>query len=399
MHNHGFIHESLVPDDPKKTNRKALKYLMEGTNALTFSPQSDLDISALLSNIHYDVVDVNWNTEYLSIESLSSTLSNWLKDNDFDSHLVSGSFSNDPIGEFAKMGHWTEDEKTDLSNALKFHLETRKLFPKKRSITINGQLYQNAGATVVQELAFMLSHANEYLAMEGFTSDQRKKLPKGFQFNVSIGSDYFVEMAKLRALRILWDKLTSCYGHSSSAFFLHVETTQINMAITDSHVNILRSTTAAMSAVSGGADSLLIRPFNEQYEAPDAFSERIARNIHHLLSEEAHINKSRDPSAGSYFIEHLTDRIAEEAWKKFQDIESQGGFIKALMKGNVQSDIHFAANTMLKDVKNGTQVLIGVNKYPNPLEKSHHRKAMEEVPTTKKDMSISPILPIKLEYH
>ena len=235
------------------------------------------------------------------------------------------------------------------------------------SLSADGLFYHRAGCTIVQEVAIVLAIAAEYLA---HTNDsERQKAAESFFARVSAGPLYFPEIAKFRALRRLWKNLLGAYGLSDDLhLYIHAETTPQNKTATDSHNNMLRVTSEAMSAVMGGVDSLTVVPYDAGFQKPDDFSLRISRNVHHIISGEAHLNKVSDPAAGSYYIEKLTDQIAKEAWDFFRLIENEGGFVKALENRVLQSEINNSKIQKLEAYSTRKRVLTGTNSYPNPEE-------------------------------
>jgi methylmalonyl-CoA mutase len=203
---------------------------------------------------------------------------------------------------------------------------------------------------------------------------------KKIRFNFGVGGNYFMELAKLRAARMLWANIVKayhpvCHCKESSAegefcpcaakMYAHCETSTWNKTIYDPYVNMLRTQTEAMSAVLGGADSLTVLPFDAIYEQPTAFAERIARNQQALLKEEVHLDKIADPAAGSYYIETLTASIAEQAWKLFLEVQGKGGFLAAFHEGFVQSQVKEMAEKRRKAVTSRRENILGVNQFPN----------------------------------
>lgn len=236
-----------------------------------------------------------------------------------------------------------------------------------RCLAGDGLFYHLAGCTIVQEIAIVLAIASEYLMSVDETT--RPGAAKSFIAKLSAGPLYFPEIAKFRAIRRLWGSLLQAYGVDKEIpLYIHAETTPQNKTATDSHNNMLRATTEAMSAVLGGVDSLTITPFDAGYQKPNDFSLRIARNVHHVVRDEAHLNKVADPAAGSYYIEQLTDQIAKESWDFFRLIENQGGFVKALENRVLQSEINKSKKRKLEAYSTRKRVLTGTNSYPNPDE-------------------------------
>ena len=192
------------------------------------------------------------------------------------------------------------------------------------------------------------------------------------KFNMGISSNYFMELAKFRAARMLWAEIVKAYGAEEECckMMVHAVTSQFNQTIYDAHVNLLRSQTETMSAALAGVDSIETLPFDLQYKQPDEFSERIARNQQLLLREESHLNKVVDPAGGSYYIETLTASIAEVAWKLFNEVEEQGGFLTLLEKGEVQKKVNESGVKRHTDVARRKEILLGTNQYPNFNEKA-----------------------------
>ncbi len=239
-----------------------------------------------------------------------------------------------------------------------------------KTIGISGFAYNNAGASAVQELAFTFATAVEYLnemVSRGLKVDD---VAKRIKFTFGIGSFYFMEIAKLRAARLLWSKILEAYGvkEENRKIFIHGKTSQFNQTFFDPFVNSLRTTTGAFSAIVGGVDSLQTNTYDESFNVPDDFSRRLARNTQIILKEESHLDQVIDPSGGSFFVEKLTDDIANAAWKLFQTIEEKGGMLKTIQSGFVHDEIAKVADAKKKDFAKRKSVLVGTNMYANPKE-------------------------------
>ncbi|MBK7499771.1 MAG: acyl-CoA mutase large subunit family protein [Ignavibacteriales bacterium] len=239
-----------------------------------------------------------------------------------------------------------------------------------KTIGASGLPFNNAGANAVQELAFTLATAAEYLnemIERGLKADD---VAKRIKFTFGIGSFYFMEIAKLRAARLLWSKILEAYiiKEENQKIFIHGKTSQFNQTYFDPFVNSLRTTTEAFSAIVGGVDSIQTNPYDESFNDSDDFSRRLARNTQIILKEESHLEQVIDPAGGSYFVEKLTDDIANAAWKLFQTIEEKGGMLKAIKSGFVQDEIAKVAETKKKDFAKRKSVLVGTNMYANPKE-------------------------------
>lgn len=235
---------------------------------------------------------------------------------------------------------------------------------------VSGLAFNNSGSNAVQELAFTFATAVEYLNEmidRGLKADD---VAKRIQFTFGVGSFYFMEVSKLRAARMLWNKILEAYEvkEENRKMFIHCKTTEFNQTYFDPYVNMLRTTTEAFSAIVGGADSIHTNPFDESFNHSDNFSRRIARNTQIILKEESHLDQVIDPAGGSFFVEKLTDDIAKASWKLFQQIEDKGGMLKSIQSGFVQEEISKVAEAKKKDFAKRKSVLVGTNMYANPKE-------------------------------
>ncbi|GAB3917268.1 methylmalonyl-CoA mutase family protein [Larkinella terrae] len=275
-------------------------------------------------------------------------------------YQLKGGFFDDPISGFLRSGTNPDSALTQLAEATRLTLDS----PQFRTLTVDSTVFHNAGATATQELAFTLNSVvdlYDQLTETGLSIDQ--VVPKT-AFSVSIGTSYFTEIAKIRALRILWQRLLLQYSIVDIRYsvFIHAQTSTFYDSTATPYNNLLRATTEAMAAVIGGCDALSIHPYDAVFGESDAFSNRIARNISILLKEEAHLDKTLDPSAGSYYLETLTHQLAESAWNLFLKVEKMGGLLKAFETGFIQEEIERAYQARVDAVKNG-RVLVGVTKF------------------------------------
>jgi methylmalonyl-CoA mutase len=260
--------------------------------------------------------------------------------------------------------------------------------PGFRVINVSGNTFANAGSTIVQELAFSLASGADYLAELTDRGISIDKIVPRMQFTFAVGSNYFFEIAKMRAARLLWSKIVEQFkpeNKDSQKMFIHATTLNWNKTVYDAHVNLLRTTTEAMSAIIGGIDSLAVAPFDVAYKASDDFSRRIARNQQIVLKEESYMNKIVDPAAGSYYIESITDQIASAAWALFKEVEELGGFMKAVQKNFIQDSIETVRKKKEDDIANRKVTILGTNQYPNPNETALDKIQEEEATTGKVD--------------
>ncbi|MDE5663186.1 MAG: methylmalonyl-CoA mutase small subunit [Muribaculaceae bacterium] len=236
-----------------------------------------------------------------------------------------------------------------------------------RCFAVNSYMLNNAGAYITQELGYALAWGAEWLTILTEAGLTPCEIAERIKFNMGISSNYFMELAKFRAGRMLWAEIVKAYGAGEDCckMWVHAVTSQFNQTIYDAHVNLLRSMTETMSAALAGVDSIETLPFDLQYKQPDEFSERIARNQQLLLREESHLDKVVDPAGGSYYIEVLTTSIAREAWKVFNEVEDKGGFLAMLRKGEIQAKVNESGVKRHVDVARRKEILLGTNQYPN----------------------------------
>lgn len=299
-------------------------------------------------------------------------------------------FYSDIVGSFAASGKWFNSEEEDF--AIFEKLQKNPHFPF--SITINSNLYQNAGANIVQQLAYSLAHANEYLHYLD-TKDSLKSI-KEVTFFVSEGGNYFFEIAKIRALRLLWSVLADAYEIELNCKII-ASPSKRNKTIYDYNTNLLRSTMETMSAILGGADIVYNRPYDFLYNNSNDFAERIARNQLLILKEESYFDLVNNPADGSYYIESLTNEMAEKALVLLKQIEKGGGFIKGLKTHQIQKKIKESDKKEKELVSSGKEVLVGSNKYPNPMDKMKMNLDKNPFPTRNpRQTRIEPIIPSRL---
>ncbi|MDE6637006.1 MAG: methylmalonyl-CoA mutase small subunit, partial [Muribaculaceae bacterium] len=236
-----------------------------------------------------------------------------------------------------------------------------------RCFAVDSFLLNNAGAYITQELGYALAWGAEWMTLMTEAGLTPCEVNKRIKFNMGISSNYFMELAKFRAGRMLWAEIVKAYGADEECckMTVHAVTSEFNMTIYDAHVNLLRSMTETMSAALAGVDSIETLPFDLVYTTPDEFSERIARNQQHLLREESHLDKVVDPAGGSYYIETLTSSIAAQAWKVFNEVEDNGGFYEMLKKGEIQAKVNESGVKRHVDVARRKEILLGTNQYPN----------------------------------
>lgn len=243
--------------------------------------------------------------------------------------------------------------------------------PDIRTIAVHSHPYHEGGGSAVEELAFVMATGIEYLREMIKRGRTANDVGRKITFSFSIGSDFFMEIAKIRAARLVWEKIIDVFGGDAEAkkMNVHIRTSRWNKTQVDPYVNMLRATTETFSGICSGCDSMHVGPFDEVFRTPDDFSRRIARNVQIVLREECHFDKVIDPTGGSYYVEKITDEIARKSWALMQDVEKQGGMIKALEAGFPQKTVAQTADKRQKDYASRKNVFVGVNKYPNVTEK------------------------------
>ncbi|MBH8558292.1 methylmalonyl-CoA mutase family protein [Hymenobacter negativus] len=263
-------------------------------------------------------------------------------------------------------------ELADYRAALRRCVRLTTGMPDFRALAVNGAFFGNRGATASQQIAFSLNTAAALLAELPDAETTAAEVAAAIHLHVAIMPGYFLEIAKLRALRRLWATLLHGFclpAELNANLRIHAMTATWTQTTLDAHTNLLRHTTEAMSAVLGGADSLAVAPFDCLFAEANEFSARLARNLSVLLREEAGLGRVQDPAAGSYYLETLTDQLAQEAWTLFQRTEAQGGL--PAMRGQLIEDIKAVATETFRRIASGQQVIVGTNRFQNKNEQFH----------------------------
>ncbi|HIX44843.1 MAG TPA: methylmalonyl-CoA mutase small subunit [Candidatus Barnesiella excrementipullorum] len=379
--NEWLTRQDIDVTDMKEANAKALDILDKGVDALGFHLQSEQitpeGIKALLDGIHADCIEINFLTCIRNAANLATLLTEYYTQKGYDLAQLRGSINFDPYKRILKKGK----DVTDMAERAREVMQAAAQLKNYRIFAVDALLINNAGGHITQELGYALAWGNEWMAMltdAGYTPDEAASRIK---FNFGISSNYFMEIAKFRAARMLWAQIVKQYNPAdtnSCKMMAHATTSEFNQTLYDSYVNLLRTQTETMSAALGGVDSITTLPFDKVYATPDDFSERIARNQQLLLKEESHLDKITDPGAGSYYIENLTVSIAEQAWKIFLDIEERGGFHAALQAGYVQEQVNAVSAERHTNVARRKEILLGSNQYPNLNDKALDKATCKE---------------------
>ena len=374
-----YIRQDIVADDAAEANKKALDILNKGIDSLGFRIHGDKVnaefIEQLLDGILCDIVEVNFHTCQRHALELAQILTAYFEKKGYDKEKVVGSIDFDPLQKMVMKG---KDVTPVLAVGPQL-VEALKDYPNFRCICVNTVSLNYAGAYIVQELGYALAWGNEYLQQLVDAGVDVDLAAKKIKFNMGVSENYFMELAKFRAARLLWAQIVKQYEPKCDCackMCVNAVTSKYNQTLFDSYVNLLRSQTEAMSAALAGVHSMVVTPFDVTYEESTDFSERIARNQQLLLKEECHFNKVVDPGAGSYYIEHLTDSLAVEGWKIFLKVEDEGGFLAAVKAGTVQDDINATNVKRHGDAAKRKEFLLGTNQFPNFTEKSEGKRAV-----------------------
>lgn len=368
--NDWYISQNICARDIEKANQKAVDTIKRGVESICFEFKTDRtptidDIDQLLKGIDIETIEINF-AGVVGILDFSESLMKVMQSRKIDITKLNGSINYDPIGGFTLKGGFCTTQREAMEKCSKL---ISKFAPYKhfKAITVSGIHFSNAGAGTVQELAFTLAVGSEYLAQLSETGLTVAQINDKLKFHFGIGGNYFFEIAKFRAARLLWAQVMQQYGAAKedSMMHIHAQTSEWNKTVYDPHTNVLRTATEAMSAAIGGVQSIVIDPFNITYEDSNELSERIARNQQIILKEESYFNKIIDPAAGSYYIETLTHKIIENAWKLFVEVENKGGYIAAFREQYIQNILNEGANTRRNLVANRQENLLGTNQFPN----------------------------------
>ena len=381
--NNWLIRQDYHTGDFLEANRLALDAVARGADAVGFNAKevtTHKEMHRMLDNIDLSKIDIN----FISSRSFPLTLELFIYEvtsRKTETDRIKGSINYDPISFLLLHGDFYVSWRNNLEEAEYLLNAVNKHLPLFKVLTVNGHYFLNAGSTLVQELAFSLASACEYmvgLSEKGFSFD---KIAPRFMLSLGAGTNFFMEIAKLRAARFLWAKMAEQFHPEepgSTNIFINSSTATWNKTIYDSYLNLLRTTTEGMSSALGNADSVTIHPFDVMFREGDDFSRRIALNQQLIFKEESYLNKIVDPAAGSYYLESLTDSIIFHAWKLFLEVEERGGMIESIKSGFIQKEILNSREQKETDIDRRKIVLIGTNQYPNlqenMLEKIEQKK-------------------------
>lgn len=379
--NEGFkICQSIFIDKEKIANTIALNAQKKGATSIQFIANKPFDYKEVLKNLNLSNIELHFTLHFLNDLFVKEV-------NEFTKNETPY-FHTDIIGNLATTGNWYINRKEDFSTLQSIIEQT------ENSITIDGALYQNAGASMIQQLAFTLAHANEYLNF------YNEEVASKIQIKFAVGGNYFFEIAKIRAFRILWKTLLGEDNSVTTSIPIFVEPSLRNKTIYDYNLNMIRTTSECMSGILGGANTICNIAYDVLFHKSNEFGERIARNQLLILQQETHLAAAQEYANGSYYIEYLTLELAEKALTLFKQIEKNGGFLQQLKVGTIQKKIKEKAKKEEEKFNSKEIVLVGTNFQPNskeimnqdlelyPFLKMKHRKTLI-TPILKKRLSES----------
>ncbi len=364
--NDWLTRQEILAEDPAEANAKALVVLTKGVTSLGFhiSDPSVETLEKLLKDIDLAKVEINFSCCIKKAAPLAKALAAYLAAKGACENFR-GSIDFNPFRKPLRKGvAFDPDTLTAMACEI---LDAVKEVPGVKVLAVDSDMLSNAGAYIFQELGYALAWGAQWLTLLTDAGRTPDEVAARIKFNMGVSSNFFMELAKFRAARMLWAQIATQYGVSEAAakMVAHAVTSRFNQTLYDAHVNLLRSQTEAMSAALAGVDSITVTPFDVPYQTPDEFSERIARNQQFLLKEESHLDKVIDPAGGSYYVETLTVSIAKEAWKLFLEVDEKGGFLACCNDDEVQKAIRESSEKRHTDVARRKEILLGTNQYPN----------------------------------
>ena len=356
------IAQEIFIDDEAIANHLIIDATERGAEAIVITSEQEFNLERVFENFPFETSIIYFNLKFLS-EKFNIELTQF-----FSSKNATVFYNIDIIGNLARTGNWFYNLNQDHAILKKFINDSAN----KNVISVDGSLYQNAGANMVQQIAYCLAHANEYLnyftsgsQSEAEVSRNVKEKSLSITFKLAIGTNYFFEIAKIRSLRKLYALLAKEYNIATDCHIIATPSKR-NKTLYDYNVNLLRTTTENMSAILGGANTICSLAYDSIYHKSNEFGERIARNQMLILKQESYFKASDNPSKGSYYIESLTHQLSEKALNLFKNLEANGGFLKQLKEGIIQRKIKESAEKEQQLFNTGELVLLGTNIHTNP---------------------------------
>ena len=358
----------------EEANKLALDALMKGANSVGFQiGRKSLDesqMAVLLKDFCLPAVEVNFCG--CCPGKTRGVIDSFLKvaaDMGTPKDQIRASFDFSPLHALTVKGHFCDDAYDKLADCVKAVAD----YPNIRVIAVKAYDFNSAGSSISQELGYGMAVGSEYMTALTDRGLDAAEVARRIKFTFAISGNYFFEIAKFRAARVLWANIVKAYGVEdldAMKIKVHAVTSTWNQTVYDAYVNMLRGTTEAMSAALAGVDSIEVLPFDHTFRAPNEFSNRIARNTQSILKEEAHFDKVEDPGAGSYYIETLTKSIALSAWDIFKAVDEKGGYVAAFKAGDVQAAVKAVSDKRDQAIAKRRDTILGTNQFPNFLEKA-----------------------------
>lgn len=393
------IRQIIYADKIMAANQSAILALENGADSLYFRANqvgTEKEVYALLNNIKLDWISTHFDFEESNVAWLYLYI-DYLQTHNYDPRVIKGSINYDPLSELLLSGNFHYDEK-EAEKIFASVLQTvHQELPEFKIVNINASHVRESGGNAVQEIAIALSMLVEYLDWADKTKMDQEMVWQHLQFHLSISNEYFLEIGKFRAFNILFANVAKAYGKENLQPNVHAISGRRNKTIYDANNNLIRATSEAMSAAIGGVSSISILPLDETYRLPDEFSYRLSRNIQLILKEESLFNKVADPSAGSYYIENITQKMVDTSWKLFLEIEKNGGFIASMKNKLIQQKVQVVAEKQHSEFMSGKLISVGTNKYPNKTEtKTGEYTKVEHTDISNENKIAIPLKPIRL---
>ncbi len=369
------IIQEIYVFDTEKSITKANEVLNRGAESIRFIiPTVEIDVVNIINSIQKQPKAVYLQLLFLDADIIAQINEEAAKQS-FEIFVLI-----DPIHQLGFDGNFFKDGNSDFATLNEINKKANNI----NWLTVNATTYQNAGANIIQQVAYTLAHANEYL-------NRIENFDKNITVEVAVGGNYFFEIAKIRAIRLTLNALAEAYS-SNITFHIIAKPTRRNKTIYDYNVNMLRTTTECMSAVLGGADAVENLAYDAVFHKTNEFGERISRNQLLILKEESYFDKVNNPADGTYYIENLTNQLAEKGLELFKDIEKNGGLISQLIEGTIQRKISESEAKEQTLFNEGKEVLLGTNKYPNAQDQM--KNDLELYPFVKQNPRKTLITPI-----
>jgi methylmalonyl-CoA mutase len=386
-----IVADIAIEDDIAKANKHALEALAGGASGLRFTGNylSDQnEMQALLEGIQIEIISLQFDCGEAN-PLIYYMLKEEVGRRGLEMEQMNVSIALDPLGDYTARGYADYPEQENYKVAAGLINSAVGETGKLTLLGVNGRHFHNAGASAIQELAFSLAQANDYLSKLTTLKLDAAEVAKRMHFSMAVGSSFFIEIAKLRALRILWANVTAAYGAEVEAT-VYAEASKWNKSIYAAQTNMLRNTVETMAAVIGGVNAFSTEPFDTTYKRSDTFSRRQAQNTQLVVKYESFLDKVADPLGGSYYVEQLTNKLAQAAWALFQDVEKEGGYMACLKSGYIQKAIEATCKKRDKLIKDRVINFVGASNYVDKDEKML-RKIKKEV----KEDKFAPELYIK----